>query len=418
MIKIYTDGSYVSGLIGYGCLIHANGEKKITIGFSKPKTRLENVEAEVRALIFGMETLLKSGITFENEHIVLATDQMNIENLLTRYGKKELLEENKEDNDFEFDEKKPAKKMVKEEFFTESGIKFLQLKSKFEEMGCKVSFEKVISHSHVFHNELDETIKKILKKKAAKKLFNKVIKSKKLKQEKKFTRVVSASMFTECQYNYMRFIIKNLRIAGRPMSMDEIRELTIYAPYTPGKVRFAKEIEGLVNEMVFHRYIKKTKDGKYDYLPVELVYPKSANKEVNLKIFLRSRVFHSELDELIKKILKEKPAEILLNKSQNSKKLQKEEKITYMVSTSMFTEYQYNYMRFIIKNLRMAGKPMSMEEIKALTIEAPYTPGKVYFAKEIEGLIQEMVLRNYIKKTEDDKYAYIPVELVYPKINK
>ncbi|KAF2961072.1 hypothetical protein [Fervidobacterium sp. 2310opik-2] len=277
MVKIYTDGSYISDLIGYGCLIHANGKKKIMVEFSRPKTHLKNVEAEIKALIFGMEALLKSGISFENEHIVLATDQMNIENLLTRYGKKGLFKGYEEDDDFELYEEKSARETVKEKFFTESGIKFLQLKSRFEEMGCKVSFEKVISHSHVFHNELDQSIKRVLKEKAAEISLNKAHGSKNIQNEKKITYMVSTSMFTEYQYNYMRFIIKNLRMAGRPMSMEEIKVLTIEAPYKPGKVYFAKEIEGLIKEMASRNYIKKTEDGKYAYIPVELVYPKSAN---------------------------------------------------------------------------------------------------------------------------------------------
>lgn len=293
MIKIYVDGSHISKLIGYGCLI-VSDEKKEYICVRKPKTKLENMEAEFMALIFGLEKLIETYPDLRNEHIILANDQKNIRDILLSRDDSE----NKDNIDIEdttedigdaediqelkntlnqIDKEKELRRKEKEEFFKECKLKFNELKDKLEKNGCKLSFEKVISHSHVFHNELDQAIKKEVKKIVGERISrnNKNLENKTHKSNKNLrTYIVSNSIFTEYQYCYMRFIIKNLKKARRPMSIEEIKELTVNSPYKPGKVYFARTVESLLEEMAKRNYIVKNAKNDYLYAPVELIYKK------------------------------------------------------------------------------------------------------------------------------------------------
>ena len=80
-MKIYTDGSYKSGFVGYAYLIYDNNELVVeNVIIRRPETSLKNVEAELLAVMAALTELKNYIVRCKGERVVIASDLTEVRN--------------------------------------------------------------------------------------------------------------------------------------------------------------------------------------------------------------------------------------------------------------------------------------------------------------------------------------------------
>lgn len=160
---------------------------------------------------------------------------------------------------------------------------------------------------------------------------------------------------------------------------------------------------------------------------LEYVQNKFKNLKNNLqceisfeKVRGHNHEIHNKVDRLLSIILEHrlklqlqgqpKKQELNINKLINQDEIPK-----IKVSNSLYSKYEYDYMGFIIKRLSRSQKPLSYEEIEAITIEAnnKFLSENSNFRRTLKTLLKEMAQNGYISEPQTGFYEYKPVKLVY-----
>lgn len=138
LVRIYTDGSYKDGFVGYGFLIEGIGIHEILLAkVSRPGTVMMNVEAELRAVLYAMRYLYNSELYKKITEIVFYYDFEGVVDLLRN---------------------KSAHR--RNGFFRVYAEEFYRLA---KAMQCEIRFEKVKGHSHPVHNKVDVAVRRKLR---------------------------------------------------------------------------------------------------------------------------------------------------------------------------------------------------------------------------------------------------------------
>lgn len=137
MVKIFTDGSFKDGYVGYGFLIEGVGiQEQLVTKVSRPGTTLTNVEAELRAVLSALKYVRDTKLYEKARVIVICYDMDGVKKLLTNKSAHE-----------------------RNGFFRVYAEEFEKLT---KAINCKISFEKVRGHEHTIHNKIDRAIRRKL----------------------------------------------------------------------------------------------------------------------------------------------------------------------------------------------------------------------------------------------------------------
>lgn len=136
-LKVYTDGSFKGGFVGYGFLIQGTGvAETIVTKVSRPGTTLQNVEAELKAVLCALKYIKDSKLYEKFRAIIICYDMEGVKNLLTNKSAQA---------------KNGYFKMYSEEF-----------EKLTKGINCRISFEKIKGHEHPIHNKIDIAVRRKL----------------------------------------------------------------------------------------------------------------------------------------------------------------------------------------------------------------------------------------------------------------
>lgn len=137
IVRIYTDGAYKEGYVAYGFSIYGSGYFGDTFVYSaRATTLLQNVEAELRAVIAALKFLKTHFGKLRNVPILICYDLEAV---------KEVIKSEKVQN------RNPFFKKYAEE-----------ISNLCQTMECKLLFEKVRSHQHELHNKIHRAVNRKL----------------------------------------------------------------------------------------------------------------------------------------------------------------------------------------------------------------------------------------------------------------
>ncbi|WP_448374524.1 RNase H family protein [Fervidobacterium sp.] len=137
MVKVYTDGSFKEGYVGYGFLIQGTGVSETLVAkVSRPGTTLQNVEAELKAVLEALKYIRDNRIYEKARVIVICYDMDGVKKLLTN------------------DSSQSRNGYIK------TYAEMFERLSK--EINCKISFEKIRGHEHPVHNRVDIAVRRKL----------------------------------------------------------------------------------------------------------------------------------------------------------------------------------------------------------------------------------------------------------------
>ncbi len=85
MIKLFVDGSYKSGFVGYAYSIHDGNDFVVKdIIIRKPKTSLKNVEGELAAIVSAFSKIKLLYGSLKGEKIIIASDLQSARDFYTK----------------------------------------------------------------------------------------------------------------------------------------------------------------------------------------------------------------------------------------------------------------------------------------------------------------------------------------------
>lgn len=135
LVRIYTDGSYKNDLIAFGFIIQGlESNEVIKIGISRPGTKLQNVEAELRAVLEAFKYLKRTYGSLLNYTVVLCYDLELIKSIINN-----------------------PKAQARNGYFKNYVEQFTILQ---RSLGCRIIFEKVRGHYHEIHNKVDRLVRR------------------------------------------------------------------------------------------------------------------------------------------------------------------------------------------------------------------------------------------------------------------
>jgi len=137
VIRVYTDGSYKNGMISYGFMLSGFGfDGTINVSTSRPGTALQNVEAELKAVLEALKYLKRNYGALNNYTLILCYDLELIKSILTN-----------------------PRAQARNGYLRNYVEQFRILQ---QSLGCKILFEKVKGHYHEIHNRLDRAVRRRL----------------------------------------------------------------------------------------------------------------------------------------------------------------------------------------------------------------------------------------------------------------
>jgi ribonuclease HI len=360
VIKIYTDGSYKSGFVGYAYSIYDNNELVVkNVIIRRPETSLKNVEAELLAVMAALTKLKELYCSLKGERVVLASDLTEVRNF---YGNAL-----KNQSDISNDQKNSSEKnsdATKEKKFQEALI--AQFREIIRHLGCELSFEYVRGHwMNVLHNSVDSTLLRIINKRIA--TEKEIIAND--KQSDKSGLVVAylpSHIFSEFEFQYIKELHKILsetKSEETSLSIKLMMRNNGFV-YEPHKSKLKRKFEELLEDAVRYKVLTKVGDEENS----------CRYKANNIK-----KIVYATIN------LRKETSEQIGAKTK---------------STTQNNKYESDYKNFLVNILKKNKKPMTVQQIKAVTIERkyPWRQEKSSGMKTFEALLEELVKEGRITK--------------------
>ncbi|ODN30759.1 ribonuclease HI [Fervidobacterium thailandense] len=137
VVRVYTDGSYKNGYVAYGFAIYGRGYfGNPYVYVARATTSLQNVEAELRAVIAALKFLKANFGKLRNVPVLICHDLDAVRDI---------------PRNVKAQNRNPFFKRYAEEI---NGL--------CQAMECKLVFEKVRGHYHELHNKIDRAVRKKL----------------------------------------------------------------------------------------------------------------------------------------------------------------------------------------------------------------------------------------------------------------
>lgn len=365
MIKIYTDGSYKSGFVGYAYSVYDNNELVVkNIIVSRPETSLKNVEAELLAVIAALTKVKELYRSLKGERVIIASDLTEVRNF---YGNAL-----KNHNSTSSDQKNSIEQThaTKEKKFLQTLI--AQFQSIIKQLGCELSFEYVRGHGmNVLHNSVDSTLLKIINKRIA---LEKEITTKNEQSDKSRLAVayLPSHIFSEFEFKYIKELHKILsetKSEETSLSIKLIMRNNGFV-YEPQKSKLKRKFEELLEDAVRYKVLIRVGEDENN----------KRYKANNVKEIVYATI---NLRKQTSEQIERKPGNITQN-----------------------NQYESDYKNFLVNILKKNNKPMTVDQIRAVTIERkyPWRQEKSSGMKTFEALLEELVNEGRITKT-NGKYT-------------
>lgn len=325
MIKIYTDGSYKDGFIGYSYLIYDNSAMVVkNIIVRKAMTTLRNVEAEILAVLAALAKLKSLYLTLQDERVIIASDLIDVRNILGSA----LKEKSDKESCFMHEESgnvsnKSAEEVVLERYKNE-------FRQSVEELKCTISFEYVRGHgSNMHHNSVDSALLKMINIRIS--AETQVKKSNEKNKEKKVEAYLPDHLYSQYEFQFIREVHRRLSEMSVSQTAESIRLLMENDGfvYEPSKSKMKRKVHELLEDAVRYKILIK-EDGKYKAAEVD-------------------EIFYMHVD---------------VKREENEQK-----KVSEQINSKKISQYENDYKNFLVNLLRKEKRPLSLSEIMLLTIE-------------------------------------------------
>ncbi len=350
MIKVYTDGSYKHGLVGYGYMIFDGVElvaKSVTV--RRPQTSLKNVEGEILAVLAAFRKLKELYLNLQGDTVIIACDLEECKRIYQGLNEKE-------ENDHVSDEER--------NFFSKCRESAKEIVSS---LNCRVSFETVKGHEHPTHNQLDSAIFKIINKRAVIQNNFQELRSAPNSQNKSDFAYIPSHIFSIHEYEYLKEVFTLLRNTDNCWRVCDIEAVIAESgiKYDKAKSLLDRPLEILLDDSVRYGVLEKI-DDKY--------------RASDIKDF-----FYREIKNVT--------PQTVHNPSDNERKN---------------SVYVQGYKNFIVNILSKNQKALSAEEIEQITVEknqvwqSEKSKEKLTFVQLLDVLVKE----GRIKKISKNGKSY------------
>lgn len=331
----------------------------------RPETSLKNVEAELLAVMAALTKLKELYCSLKGERVVIASDLTEVRNFYGNAFKNQIY--------ISIDQKNSSEKnsdATKEKKFQEALI--AQFREIVRHLGCKLSFEYVRGHwMNVLHNSVDSTLLRIINKRIA--TEKEIIAND--KQSNKSGLAVAylpSHIFSEFEFQYIKELHKILsetKSEETPLSIKLMMRNNGFV-YEPHKSKLKRKFEELLEDAVRYKVLTKVGDEGNS----------CRYKANNIKKIVYATI--------------------------NLRKETSEQIGTKTKSTTQNNKYESDYKNFLVNILKKIKKPVTVQQIKAVTIERkyPWRQEKSSGMKTFEALLEELVKEGRITKT-NGKYT-------------
>ncbi|MEJ5257152.1 MAG: RNase H family protein [Fervidobacterium sp.] len=345
MIKVYTDGSYKHGLVGYGYMIFDGVElvaKNVTV--KRPQTSLKNVEGEIMAVLAAFRKLKELYLNLQGDTIIIASDLDECRKLYQGINDRSegSCESEKEHNFFS-----QCKQSVKDIVIS---------------LNCKVSFEKIKGHEHPIHNQLDSAILKIINKRSV--IQNHTQESKEIPiiQNNCADAYIPSHLFSRYEYEYLKEVFALLKNSNSCWNVEDIEAVMAESgmKYDKTKSLLDRSLEILLDDSVRYGVLEKI-DGKYSA---------------------------SDIRDFFYREIKNVTPPIVHTLSDTERKN---------------SVYVQGYKNFIVNILSKSNKALSAEEIEQITIkknqvwQSEKSKHKLTFVQLLDELVKEGRIKKILK---------------------